>query len=129
MKPSPPSPVAPVEPPPPEVAEARVRRHLFGVDFDALTQAALVDRIEELVSRGPGHWIATINVNLLCLGRRDRDYHATLTSADVITADGMPIVWMSTGMDPRSTTAVRTEKFCRKLGFTRMPVTGGESSS
>ncbi len=71
------------------------RSWLFGYPFDNLTQETLVDRMGHLIKSGGRSWIATINVNLLCLGERDSDYGKVLSAADVITADGMPILWMS----------------------------------
>lgn len=93
-----PSSAAPAEPSTPDVPGddgGAPRVPLFGVAFDAVTQESLIDRIESLIDAGGSHWIATINVNLLCLAERDESYRDVLTGADVVTADGMPIVWMS----------------------------------
>ena len=68
---------------------------LFGIDFDDLTQASLVERIAESIRERKPCWIATVNVNLVCRAARQPEFRALLRSADVITADGMPIVWMS----------------------------------
>lgn len=76
-------------------SHGRPLRHLFGLDFDDLTQSGLVDRIAEAVSQRKPCWIATLNVNLLCLAHRDPDFAEVLRRADVRTADGMPLVWMS----------------------------------
>ena len=75
--------------------DSSVVRQLFGYPFDDLTQDSLVDRMGEFIRRGGAHWIATINVNLLCLGERDSEYGRVLAAADAITADGMPILWLS----------------------------------
>jgi N-acetylglucosaminyldiphosphoundecaprenol N-acetyl-beta-D-mannosaminyltransferase len=40
-------------------------------------------------------WIATINVQHLCLAERNPSFRKVLSRADVLTADGMPIVWLS----------------------------------
>lgn len=68
---------------------------LFGIDFEDLTQAGLVERIGDSVRERRACWIATVNVSIVCLAARQPRFHALLRSADVITADGMPIVWMS----------------------------------
>lgn len=68
---------------------------LFGIDFEDLTQAGLVERIGESVREQRACWIATVNVSIACLAARQPEFRAVLRSADVITADGMPIVWMS----------------------------------
>jgi N-acetylglucosaminyldiphosphoundecaprenol N-acetyl-beta-D-mannosaminyltransferase len=71
------------------------RVRLFGFDFDDLTQPALLARIGEAVAGGERCWIATMNVNFLCVARREPSYRAVLERADVRIADGMPIVWVS----------------------------------
>jgi N-acetylglucosaminyldiphosphoundecaprenol N-acetyl-beta-D-mannosaminyltransferase len=68
---------------------------LFGLDFDPLTQATLLDRIAECVRERSSCWIETVNVSHLCLAARDPALDRLFRSADVILADGMPIVWMS----------------------------------
>ncbi len=79
-----------------EAASSATRKvHLFGLDFDALTQDGLLERIDASVRERTTCWIATVNVSHLCLAARQPEVRAVLRSADVITADGMPIVWMS----------------------------------
>lgn len=68
---------------------------LFGLDFDDLTQAELIEKISESVRERRRCWIATVNVNLVCHSARQPGFRALLRSADVLTADGMPIVWAS----------------------------------
>ena len=68
---------------------------LFGLDFDDLTQIGLVDRIGEAIRGRDCCWVVTVNVNLVCIAERDPGVRALLRRANVITADGMPIVWMS----------------------------------
>lgn len=94
---------------------------LFDLDFDALTQQQLIERIAGAVRENRRCWIATVNVNFVCLAARSPSFGAILRSADVITADGMPIVWVSrlgerplpervTGADLLKPLAVRAEK-------------------
>lgn len=71
------------------------RSSLFGFEFDDLTQAGLVDRVGAAIRGKESCWVATLNVNLLCLAHRDPAFRAALARAEVRTADGMPIVWMS----------------------------------
>jgi N-acetylglucosaminyldiphosphoundecaprenol N-acetyl-beta-D-mannosaminyltransferase len=78
-------------------AAVSTRRHvrLFGLAFENLTQPGLVERIEGALRGGERCWIATVNVNLLCLAHRDAEFREVLGRAEVRSADGMPIVWMS----------------------------------
>ena len=73
----------------------RVRSQLFGLGFEDLTQPGLVDRIGAAIQARERCWIVTVNVNLLCLAERDPSFRAVVERAEVRTADGMPIVWMS----------------------------------
>jgi N-acetylglucosaminyldiphosphoundecaprenol N-acetyl-beta-D-mannosaminyltransferase len=75
-------------------AHARQVR-LFGFEFADLTPQGLLDLIAQSVGSRQQCWIATINVQLLCLAERNPSFRKVLSGADVITADGMPIVWFS----------------------------------
>jgi N-acetylglucosaminyldiphosphoundecaprenol N-acetyl-beta-D-mannosaminyltransferase len=68
---------------------------LFDLDFDDLTASGLLGRIAGAVRARDRCWVATANVHLLCLADRDPDFRTVLRQADVITADGMPIIWIS----------------------------------
>src|SRR5258705_9714826 len=68
---------------------------VLGFEFDDLTQDGLIERIGKSLRNRNRCWIATLNVNLICLAARDSSFRALLSSADVLTADGMPIVWVS----------------------------------
>ena len=68
---------------------------VLGFDFDDLTQDGLIERIGKSLRERRRCWIATVNVNLICLAARESSFRALLSSADVVTADGMPIVWVS----------------------------------
>jgi N-acetylglucosaminyldiphosphoundecaprenol N-acetyl-beta-D-mannosaminyltransferase len=74
-----------------EHAQAR----LFGLAFEDLTQPGLVERIAAAIRSRERCWVVTVNVNLLCLAERDPSFRAVVGRAEVRTADGMPIVWMS----------------------------------
>ena len=68
---------------------------ILGFDFDDLTQDGLIERIGKSLRERSRCWIATLNVNLICLAARESSFRELLSSADVLTADGMPIVWVS----------------------------------
>jgi exopolysaccharide biosynthesis WecB/TagA/CpsF family protein len=78
---------------------ASSRVELFGLGFDDLTQVELIERIGESVRHRARCWIATANVNFVCLSARQPEFRALLRSADVLTADGMPLVWASRFVD------------------------------
>ena len=54
-----------------------------------------VGDVEARAEQGRGAWFLTLNTEMLARGARDPEYWALLKKADVITADGMPLVWAS----------------------------------
>lgn len=54
-----------------------------------------VQQVIERARQGRGAWVLTLNTEMLARGARDPDYWELVRSADVITADGMPLVWAS----------------------------------
>lgn len=73
----------------------RERISVLGLGFNRLTQAGLLDAIEEMIHEGGTHWIATANVQHVCLAERQPEFRQILEGADAVTADGMPIVWIA----------------------------------
>jgi N-acetylglucosaminyldiphosphoundecaprenol N-acetyl-beta-D-mannosaminyltransferase len=55
------------------------------------TLSGLLARIE----RGEGAWLLTLNTEMLARSARDPAYRDLVGQADIITADGMPLVWAS----------------------------------
>ena len=63
-----------------------------------VSRAPLDRHVRQVVERatlGQGAWILTLNTEMLARGARDPAYWALAKAADVITADGMPLVWAS----------------------------------
>jgi len=64
----------------------------------SISKASLPDILESLLSRierKEGAWILTLNVEMLSKCARDGEYFSLVAKADIITADGMPLVWAS----------------------------------
>lgn len=66
-----------------------------GVAFHALTEAQVVAHLLEALDAGRGGWIITANLDILLRTRRDAGFRGWLGEADLVTADGMPIIWAS----------------------------------
>ncbi|HEX2312976.1 MAG TPA: WecB/TagA/CpsF family glycosyltransferase, partial [Thermomonospora sp.] len=66
---------------------------LRGLPFDALTEEQVVARVAAALERGDGGRIVTPNIDIVRQALRDPDAFALVTGADVVVADGMPIVW------------------------------------
>jgi N-acetylglucosaminyldiphosphoundecaprenol N-acetyl-beta-D-mannosaminyltransferase len=68
---------------------------LAGLAFDALTEAEVVRHVCTALERGAGGRIVTANVDILRQASRDAAIRADLASADLVVADGAPLVWAS----------------------------------
>lgn len=58
------------------------------------TPACLEDILQR-AQTGKGAWLVTLNTEMLARCARDATYHELIGQADIITADGMPLVWAS----------------------------------
>ena len=84
---------------------------------------------------GQGGWLVTLNTEMLSRSARDPHYAALIRQADLITADGMPLVWASRFKRPRAFVAGRTtgvdlvDALLRAPDVSRFAVIGGTSPS
>ena len=51
--------------------------------------------IRQSIAAGKGSWIVTLNTEMLATSYKEPEYQTLLQSADLIVADGMPLVWAS----------------------------------
>jgi N-acetylglucosaminyldiphosphoundecaprenol N-acetyl-beta-D-mannosaminyltransferase len=75
--------------------EAFDRVHLDGTGFDRITEQEVVAVVREAINAGWGGRILTPNVDILRQAQVDGDVRAYLDDADLVVADGMPLVWAS----------------------------------
>ncbi|MGQ9531471.1 MAG: WecB/TagA/CpsF family glycosyltransferase [Desulfotomaculales bacterium] len=66
---------------------------LFGVPVDPLTLEECVERVAAMVGDGGAHQVVTLNPELLYRARSEPRLRAILDRADLVTADGVGIVW------------------------------------
>lgn len=64
--------------------------------------------IAGLAEQGRGVWLLTLNTEMIARGLRDPAYWSLIKQADVITADGMPLVWASSMKRPKAAVSGRT---------------------
>lgn len=102
-----------------------------GLSFHAVTVQQAVDRIVAGARSGIGGWVATPNTDIMRLVAGDPDLRALVQSADLVLADGMPVVWASrlTGRAlpervPGSTVVERLVTACAHTGL-RVFLLGG----
>lgn len=71
------------------------RIELLGIPFDPVTMNGALGRIDQMVSSGRAHYIATANVDFLVQARSDDELRNVLHGADLVVCDGKPLVWLS----------------------------------
>ena len=75
--------------------EATSRRDLMGVGIDCVTQREVVDHVFESLDAGRGGRIVTPNVDILRQVVHQRELRPLVQSAELVIADGVPVVWAS----------------------------------
>jgi N-acetylglucosaminyldiphosphoundecaprenol N-acetyl-beta-D-mannosaminyltransferase len=80
-----------------EQAQAKVIDHvqLRGVRLHALTEAGCVEHLMRELDAGRGGWVITPNLDHMRRAESDDEFRAMLAEADVVVADGMPLIWAS----------------------------------
>ncbi len=68
---------------------------LDGTAFDRVTEDEVVAIVRDAMRHGEGGRIITPNVDILRQAQRDPAVRAHLAEADIVVADGMPLVWAS----------------------------------
>ncbi|MGL5858099.1 MAG: WecB/TagA/CpsF family glycosyltransferase [Angustibacter sp.] len=66
-----------------------------GLTVDAITEDQVAEQVERGWATGRGGWIVTPNVDIWWRARRDRECARLVACADLVVADGMPLVWAS----------------------------------
>jgi N-acetylglucosaminyldiphosphoundecaprenol N-acetyl-beta-D-mannosaminyltransferase len=68
---------------------------LAGLEFDPLTEQATVAAAADALEQGRGGWIVTMNLENLRLATRSSGTRELVSQADLVVADGQPLVWAS----------------------------------
>jgi N-acetylglucosaminyldiphosphoundecaprenol N-acetyl-beta-D-mannosaminyltransferase len=68
---------------------------ILGCPITRLALEGFVTCIEEFITSGKPHYVAVVNVAKLVKMRSDPDLEQSLLAADLIGADGVPLVWVS----------------------------------
>ncbi len=83
----------PRSPTPPLPHSPTLRVTIVGIEVDNLSEAETLDRIEQLVIEGGSHYMAVVNASKVVAASRDSELRRALVKADLVTADGMSVVW------------------------------------
>lgn len=69
-------------------------REIIGVRVDADDYEQATRRIMSLARSGVAAYVCAANVHMLMEARDDQSFHTVVSDAHLVTADGMPLVWM-----------------------------------
>lgn len=72
-----------------------LRISLLGVAIDCVGQAGAIEWIARRVKAGRGGFVVTVNLDHLRRCVKDRSYAELVSRADLVVADGMPLIWAS----------------------------------
>jgi N-acetylglucosaminyldiphosphoundecaprenol N-acetyl-beta-D-mannosaminyltransferase len=75
--------------------EAFDRVHLDGTGIDRITEEEVVAVVRDALAHGRGGRIITPNIDVLRLAQTHEEVRRQLADADLIVADGMPLIWAS----------------------------------
>lgn len=68
---------------------------ICGMSLSCATLKEHLQHLLERIENKNGAWLVTLNTEMLARGVREPDYLGLIGQADIITADGMPLVWAS----------------------------------
>jgi N-acetylglucosaminyldiphosphoundecaprenol N-acetyl-beta-D-mannosaminyltransferase len=71
------------------------RMRVMGVPMDVVAEADAVQTIVDAAETNQGHWTITANLDHLRRYRRDPIAKGLIDGADLVVADGMPMIWAS----------------------------------
>jgi len=63
------------------------------LDLDRVSWAEALDRVEEMIFSRSGGYVLTPNVDHVVLAERDEDFRRIYREADLVLADGQPLIW------------------------------------
>ncbi len=75
--------------------DSPTRIMLRGVPIDVMTEQGCVSHIVERSQAGQGGWVITPNLDHMRRADVDGEFREMLNEADVVVADGMPLIWAS----------------------------------
>jgi N-acetylglucosaminyldiphosphoundecaprenol N-acetyl-beta-D-mannosaminyltransferase len=68
-------------------------RHILGMRVDATSYDDAAERIVHWARAGESRYVCVAAVNNVMIAREDRSFLAAMNGADLVTSDGMPLVW------------------------------------
>lgn len=94
---------------------------LCGLPISRATMQQTLDDLLGRIDRGDGAWLLTLNTEMLSRFTREPGYRDLVGQADIITADGMPLVWASRFKGAHQAIPERTTGVDLVDAFLRLP--------
>ncbi|HEY7115123.1 MAG TPA: WecB/TagA/CpsF family glycosyltransferase [Tepidisphaeraceae bacterium] len=88
-----PSPLQSYSPPAAPSPRNPPRVRLMGMPLDPVTQAQVIRHVLDALAEGRGGWVITPNLDQLRLYHERADLRPMYEFADLVLADGMPLIW------------------------------------
>src|SRR3954451_18650940 len=66
---------------------------LLGLEFAALSEAQTIGHVLHGLDSGRGGWVCPANLDVLRQWRGSEEVRELMSHADLVVADGMPLVW------------------------------------
>jgi N-acetylglucosaminyldiphosphoundecaprenol N-acetyl-beta-D-mannosaminyltransferase len=109
--------------------------NLCGLPITRASLQTTLGRLLDGLAQGKGAWLLTLKTEMLSRIARDPDYFELIAQADIITADGMPLVWASRrrgpdqAIDGRTTGVDLVEAYLRLQEIPAFAIIGGQNPS
>jgi N-acetylglucosaminyldiphosphoundecaprenol N-acetyl-beta-D-mannosaminyltransferase len=101
-------------------------RFVLGMRVDATTYAAAAASIVQWAQEGTGRYVCVANVHMTMEAHDDPAFMAIVSDADLVTSDGMPLVWALRALGLRDATRVYgptlTLRVCEAAALAGVPV-------
>ena len=72
-----------------------MKERLFNIEVDNITMDECVEKIDYLISSKKKGYVVTPNVDHIVKLQEDKEFRSVYKSADLVVADGMPLIWYS----------------------------------
>lgn len=66
---------------------------LMGLDFAAFSERETIEHVLSAIAEGRGGWICPVNLDVLRQWRASAQVRELVSEADLVVADGMPLIW------------------------------------
>lgn len=71
------------------------RINFLNTEIDNVTMSEAIDIIDKFINDGKYHYVVTPNVDHIIKLEKDEEFRRVYNEADLVLADGMPIIWIS----------------------------------